>query len=93
MPIYEYRCDACGHKLEVIQKVNDAPLTACPACDASALQKMVSAGGFQLKGSGWYATESKRGKGKEAPAAAEGGDKAAGDTAKGGCGGGSCGCH
>lgn len=94
MPIYEYRCDACGHQLEVIQKLNDAPLTACPACDKSALRKMVSAGGFQLKGSGWYATDFKRpARDKETSGAGEGKEKAGGDTPKSGCGGGSCGCH
>jgi len=57
MPIYEYRCDACGHKLEALQKLSDSPLTECPACGKSRLSKLVSAAGFQLKGSGWYATD------------------------------------
>jgi len=57
MPIYEYRCSACGHELESLQKLRDAPLVTCPACGASALVKKVSAAGFQLKGSGWYATD------------------------------------
>lgn len=57
MPIYEYQCTACGHKLEAIQKVTDQPLTRCPSCDANQLQKLVSAAGFQLKGGGWYATD------------------------------------
>ena len=56
MPIYEYRCGACGHELEVLQKLSDEPLSVCPACEASALTKLVSAAGFQLKGSGWYVT-------------------------------------
>lgn len=56
MPIYEYACVTCGAKLEVFQKVNDAPLTDCRACDQPTLQKCVSASGFRLEGSGWYAT-------------------------------------
>jgi len=59
MPIYEYRCEACGHELEVIQKVSDAPLSDCPTCGESTLTKLVSAAGFQLKGSGWYVTDFK----------------------------------
>jgi putative FmdB family regulatory protein len=57
MPIYEYECGACGHRLESIQKMSDAPLTECPSCHKNALQKLVSAAGFQLKGTGWYATD------------------------------------
>jgi putative FmdB family regulatory protein len=57
MPIYEYRCASCGHELEVLQKISDAPMRECPACHASALTKKVSAAGFQLKGSGWYVTD------------------------------------
>jgi putative FmdB family regulatory protein len=59
MPIYEYRCSACGHKLESLQRLSDAPLVTCPACGKEALTKLVSAAGFQLKGSGWYATDFK----------------------------------
>jgi len=59
MPIYEYRCSACGHKLEALQKISDAPLVGCPACGKDTLAKLVSAAGFQLKGSGWYATDFK----------------------------------
>ena len=57
MPIYEYRCAACGHELEALQKLSDAPMTVCPACRKSELKKLVSAAGFQLKGSGWYVTD------------------------------------
>ncbi len=57
MPIYEYRCDACGHEHEAIRKFSDVPLTTCPACGKEALVKKVSAAGFQLKGSGWYQTD------------------------------------
>src|SRR5215472_16602522 len=59
MPIYEYRCAACGHQLEALQKLSDSPLTDCPACGKAGLSKLVSASGFQLKGSGWYATDFK----------------------------------
>ena len=60
MPIYEYRCSACGHELEALQKITDAPLSSCPACHAETLKKMVSAAGFQLKGSGRYSTATGR---------------------------------
>lgn len=61
MPIYEYQCDACGHSLEVLQKIADAPLTACPQCEKDELRKKISAAGFRLKGSGWYETDFKSG--------------------------------
>jgi len=94
MPIYEYRCEACGHALEVIQKLSDAVLKTCPACSKPALQKQVSAGGFQLKGSGWYATDFK-GKGTKKKDAAPDAkaESTSSDTPKTGCGGGTCGCH
>ena len=57
MPIYEYRCGACGHEFEILQKISDQPLTTCPACGKAELAKLVSAAGFQLKGSGWYVTD------------------------------------
>jgi len=59
VPIYEYQCDACGHKLEKLQKISDDPLKDCPACDESGLRKLVSAAAFRLKGSGWYETDFK----------------------------------
>ena len=59
MPIYEYRCDKCGHQQEFLQKVSDAPLTVCTKCGEPSFSKMVTAAGFQLKGSGWYATDFK----------------------------------
>ena len=57
MPIYEYRCASCGHQQEFLQKVSDAPLKVCPKCGKPELSKMLTAAGFQLKGSGWYATD------------------------------------
>ncbi len=61
MPIYEYQCSECGVLHEALQKINDAPLTDCPACGASALRKKVSAAAFRLKGGGWYETDFKSG--------------------------------
>jgi putative FmdB family regulatory protein len=61
MPIYEYRCSACGHQHEALQKLSDAPLVTCPSCRKDTLTKLVSAAGFQLKGSGWYATDFRNG--------------------------------
>ena len=61
MPIYAYRCDACGHAVDVLRKVSDPPLSICPACGAESFRKQVTAAGFQLKGSGWYVTDFKGG--------------------------------
>lgn len=57
MPIYAYKCTACGHAKDVLQKVSDPVLSTCPACGAEAFTKQVTAAGFQLKGSGWYVTD------------------------------------
>ncbi|MEY4506443.1 MAG: hypothetical protein RL297_1021 [Pseudomonadota bacterium] len=57
MPIYAYQCESCGHAKDVLQKIADAPLTDCPACGAPRFKKRLTAAGFQLKGSGWYATD------------------------------------
>jgi putative FmdB family regulatory protein len=78
MPIYEYRCGACGHQQEFLQRHSDAPLTECPACGKRALSKLVSAAGFQLKGTGWYATDFRNSGAK--PAAKQ--DKAADGAGK-----------
>jgi putative FmdB family regulatory protein len=61
MPIYEYRCNHCGHELEALQKLSDPVLKDCPDCHTDSLVKLVSAAGFQLKGSGWYATDFRNG--------------------------------
>ena len=61
MPIYAYRCATCGHAKDVLQKLSDPVLTACPACGADTFLKQVTAAGFQLKGSGWYVTDFKGG--------------------------------
>ena len=69
MPIYEYQCATCHHATDLIQKVNDPDTTTCPACGKESLVRLVSAAGFQLKGTGWYATDFKTDKNKKASAA------------------------
>jgi len=105
MPIYAYRCAACGHAKDVLQKMSDPVLSTCPACGADAFSKQVTAAGFQLKGSGWYATDFKGGgaaaaatktaDAAAAPAADTKVDSGGGTTAAAAatpCGG-SCACH
>lgn len=86
MPIYGYRCSVCDHADDVMQKMSDAPLTVCPKCGADAFVKQLSAAGFQLKGSGWYASDFKGGSSKPKEAKEE---SAPAPTP---CGG-SCACH
>ena len=64
MPIYSYKCNACGHQSDVLQKLSDAPLTKCPACGKDSYSKQLTAAGFVLKGGGWYVTDFKDQKGK-----------------------------
>ena len=102
MPIYEYRCDACGCQKEVLQRLSDAPLTDCLECGKPALSKLVTAAGFQLKGTGWYATDFKNRGTKpaakdkqdkqEKPAESSGGDSTKTDSPKSeaSCGTGAC---
>jgi len=100
MPIYAYKCESCGHAKDVLQKIADAPLTDCPACGAATFHKQLTAAGFQLKGSGWYATDFRGGSGTAgaagaATAAADTASAAGSDTgpaAAGGCGA-ACACH
>jgi len=90
MPFYEYRCGACGHEFEAMQKMNDAPLTDCPVCEKTELAKLISAAAFHLKGGGWYETDFKGGDKK---AVAETGDSKSSDSKSSGahsCGTGSC---
>ena len=80
MPIYAYKCDSCGFAKDVLQKLSDAPLSQCPSCGATSFTKQLTAAGFQLKGSGWYATDFKDGGNKKAPESGDGksgGEKAA----------------
>jgi putative FmdB family regulatory protein len=100
MPIYAYKCESCGHAKDVLQKISAAPLTECPACGAATFHKQLTAAGFQLKGSGWYATDFKGGAAAAGatPAAAPTPDAApapgpdSGPAAAGGCGA-ACACH
>jgi putative FmdB family regulatory protein len=105
MPIYAYKCESCGHAKDVLQKMSEAPLTDCPACGAPKFSKQLSAPGFQLKGSGWYATDFKGGGGatgaaaasapateSASPAAAPAAEASASSDTAGGCGA-SCACH
>lgn len=85
MPIYEYRCQSCGFQKEHLQKMSDAPLSSCPSCGAEGYTKLLSAAGFQLKGSGWYATDFKGGAAPSAPT------PAAAPPCAGGSG--ACACH
>ena len=87
MPIYEYRCDDCGHELEAIQKMSDSALTDCPACDKPALKKLVSAGAFRLKGGGWYETDFKKGAKRNV---ADSGKSEPAPTSGSSCGTGAC---
>ena len=68
MPIYAYRCEACGFEKDVLQKLSDAPLTQCPSCGQASFAKQVTAAGFQLKGSGWYVTDFRGGSGASSAA-------------------------
>ena len=83
MPIYAYKCAACGFAKDVLQKMSDAPLDVCPSCGQSAFAKQLTAAGFQLKGSGWYVTDFRGGSsqgaspGQPADAGASSGDAGA----------------
>ncbi|BAZ94982.1 FmdB family transcriptional regulator [Thiohalobacter sp. COW1] len=95
MPIYEYQCTKCGHELENLQKISDPPLTDCPECGEAALQKLVSAAGFRLKGGGWYETDFKSGSRKNVAESSSNSESSSKPEKKaaGGCGSGGCGCH
>lgn len=105
MPIYEYRCESCGTRIEVLQKISEPPLLSCPKCSRESLVKLVSAAGFQLKGSGWYATDFKGGSSAkpseeskpeaktETKPESKTESKAESGASSGGCSGGGCGCH
>lgn len=80
MPIYEYRCEACGHELEAMQRMSDAPLVECPVCGKPALKKQISAAGFRLAGGGWYETDFK--KDKKRNIAGESGSGSSGSSSK-----------
>ena len=98
MPIYAYKCESCGHAKDVLQKISDAPLTDCPACGKSTFSKQLTAAGFQLKGSGWYATDFRGstagagGTSATAAASAEPAPASSDAAPAAGCGG-NCACH
>lgn len=83
MPIYAYKCEACGHAHDALQKMSAAPLVDCPACGKPALVKQVTAAGFQLKGSGWYVTDF-RNNGSSAGASSSGASATGGSSASSG---------
>jgi putative FmdB family regulatory protein len=84
MPIYAYKCGSCGHAKDVLQKISDDPLTDCPACGKPSFSKQLTAAGFQLKGSGWYATDFKGGSSGTTAAPASDGASTATDSGGGG---------
>jgi putative FmdB family regulatory protein len=97
MPIYAYRCSSCGHGADVMQKLSDAPLTVCTACGKPTFSKQITAAGFQLKGSGWYATDFKNGSkgaknGTPEKPAEKPSDTSEAKPAAHACGSGSCAC-
>lgn len=81
MPIYAYKCTACGHTQDVLRKISDPPLTQCTACAAEAFAKQVTAAGFQLKGSGWYVTDFRGGEAGKASDGANSGVATEGNAA------------
>ena len=86
MPFYEYRCDTCGHEMEIMQKMSDPPVAECPACGEPHLRKLVSAAGFRLKGGGWYETDFKKGSKKNVHDSGGGKESSAAPS----CGAGAC---
>lgn len=101
MPIYGYQCQACGHEFELMQKMSDPAPAVCPSCGKPEVRKQLSAAGFQLKGSGWYATDFKGGDKKTADKkvadkdspkdSSSSKDSSDSGPKSGGCGGGACG--
>ncbi len=83
MPIYAYRCEACGFARDILQKVSDAPLTVCESCGKPEFKKQLTAAGFQLKGTGWYVTDFRNGSssGKAASASVPAAAGASSDSA------------
>ena len=98
MPIYAYKCGSCGHAKDVLQKISDPALSTCPACGAEQFSKQITAAGFQLKGSGWYATDFRGGsngaaaKPADKPADSGKTESAPASATPTACGG-SCACH
>jgi putative FmdB family regulatory protein len=82
MPIYAYKCESCGFAKDVLQKISDAPLHACPSCAQPTFKKQLTAAGFQLKGSGWYVTDFKGGNAPSTAVAPAASDSAAAKPAE-----------
>jgi putative FmdB family regulatory protein len=82
MPIYEYRCGACGYEMELLQKITEEPLRECPACGQEQLRKLISVAAFRLKGGGWYETDFKNGNKRNLVASSDGKDKPKEDAGK-----------
>jgi len=80
MPIYEYRCQSCGHELEKLQRMSDPLLTVCPECGKAKLRRLISAAGFRLKGAGWYETDFKQGNKRNLAESPGGGSEGASKT-------------
>lgn len=87
MPIYEYQCKSCGHELEAIQKISEAPLKFCPECGQPELVKRISAVGFRLKGGGWYETDFKKDSDKKKNLAGDSKSDGASSSSSGSAGG------
>ena len=83
MPIYEYECESCRHRLEKLQRIGDDPLTDCPECGRAALKRLISAAGFRLKGSGWYETDFKQDKRRNVAGDGDGGGSGGGESSGG----------
>lgn len=84
MPIYEYQCASCGHQTEVFQTMKEGPLTDCPECHQKTLNKLISASGFQLKGTGWYVTDYRDKAKSPAPKSGEASTETSGTETKSG---------
>ncbi|KTC79619.1 Zinc ribbon domain protein [Legionella cherrii] len=82
MPIYEYQCTSCNHHFDLMQKISDEPVKQCPVCYKDTVVKLISAAGFQLKGTGWYATDFKNKNNKSAEATAKSDGSGTADKAK-----------
>ncbi len=92
MPIYDYECSSCFHKLEVMQKVSDEPLSICPECGNETLSKCVTAPSFRLGGSGWYETDFKTGNKKNLSQSDSKESKPVKSETSSCCASGGCGC-
>ncbi len=84
MPFYEYQCEACDNRVEVLQKISDDPLVYCPKCNEPSLKKLISAAAFRLKGTGWYETDFKNNGKKTDSSKGDAGSASGSDTSTSG---------